>query len=245
MLDQTTRSRELAAILSCVQHVLTLGQPGRVRLLDVGCGNGLALASLRHRFPALALGGVDYTPDMVDLARERRLPDCEIRQGDVRELAVDDATFDIVVSERCLINIVDAEGQRRALHEIHRVLRPGGHLIMIEAFVAGATNLNRARAELGLDPLEPPTFNRWLDEGELHSWLEGRFDEVGLDEPTSLPTRNFLSSHYFVSRVVYPALTTREVLYNTEFVRFFDFLPPRGDYSPIRLYLLRSRRGSP
>jgi hypothetical protein len=30
-------------------------------------------------------------------------------------------------------------------------------------------------------------------------------------------------------------------MYNTEFVQFFRFLPPQGDYSPIQLYFMRKR----
>jgi len=62
-----------------------------------------------------------------------------------------------------------------------------------------------------------------------------------VDAGADLPPVNALSTHYFISRVLYPAVTQAEIRYNTEFVRFFDFLPPRGAYSPIEVHFLRRR----
>jgi len=237
MADLTTRELEVEAILAWVGRAVSEASE-EARILEVGCGNGYLLRALRDRFPAAALVGVDLSSDMLALARERSIPGCEIRREDVRSLPFPDASFDVVVSERCLINVPDEDGQARALREIHRVLRPGRHAILVEAFTGGLERLNRARAELGLPPNEIPPFNRWFDE----AWFRERVEEgfAILDDP-GLPSRTFLSSHYFVSRVLYPAVTRAEIRYNTEFVRFFRFLPPQGDYAPIQLSPLRRR----
>jgi SAM-dependent methyltransferase len=125
------------------------------------------------------------------------------------------------------------------VRELHRVLKPGGHLVLIEAFTDGADNLNRARAEVGLPANPIPPHNLWFDKPAFTSLVETLFEEPIANGSPELPPRNFLSSHYFVSRVLYPAVTRREVLYNTELVKFFRFLPPQGDYSPIQLYFMR------
>jgi ubiquinone/menaquinone biosynthesis C-methylase UbiE len=237
MLDQTTRELEVRAILGCL-HSLEPSTDGG-SLLEIGCGNGFLLQLLRERFPAVRLCGADYSPDMVRLARMRDVERCEIRREDVRALTLPPASFDVVVSERCLINLPHQRAQAEALREIHRVLKPGGHLVLIEAFTDGIENLNRARAELGLQENTVPPYNLWFDKKDFLSVVGELFDEVVGGEGTDLPPRNFLSTHYFVSRVLYPAVTQREVMYNTEFVRFFRLLPPQGDYSPIQLYLMR------
>jgi ubiquinone/menaquinone biosynthesis C-methylase UbiE len=237
MLDQTTREMEVEAILSTVEHLRRAGAADT--LLEVGCGNGYLLEVLRERFPEIRLCGVDYSPDMVGLASSRRLENCEIKREDVRSLTFPSEAFDVIVSERCLINLLNASDQGRAVQELHRVLKPGGHLVLIEAFTDGADNLNRARAELGLSENPIPPHNLWFDKQEFVSLVEALFEEPTANGSAELPPRNFLSSHYFISRVLYPAVTRREVLYNTEFVRFFRFLPPEGDYSPIQLYFLR------
>ena len=51
---------------------------------------------------------------------------------------------------------------------------------------------------------------------------------------------NFLSSYYFVSRVLYPAmLNGSEVVRNSEIAKFFSYLPPMGNYCPIQAFVLR------
>src|SRR5687768_8220355 len=143
MLDQTTRELEVKAIVACLDSLQPL--TGKVSLLEIGCGNGFLLNVLRDRFPSVELVGADYSPDMVRLASMRALERCQIRREDVRALTLPTASVDVVVSERCLINLPDGEAQDQALREIHRVLKPGGHVVLIEAFTDGIANLNRAR----------------------------------------------------------------------------------------------------
>jgi SAM-dependent methyltransferase len=239
MRDETTRDLELGAILTCVQYA-TRSRGRDLSLLEVGCGNGYMLQAIRDRFNEIRLSGIDFTPQMVELAEAREIANCDVRKDDIRNLGFPAAAFDVVLSERCLINVLDPSEQEAALAELRRVLADGGYLILIEAFTDGLENLNRARTELGLPENTPPAFNRWLDDTRFRRWLEKNF---AIETDSELPPGNFLSTHYFISRVLYPAITKREVLYNTEFVKFFRFLPAQGDYAPIRLYLLRRLPG--
>jgi SAM-dependent methyltransferase len=238
MRDEVTRRREVEAILALVEHLAT--RAPLAKLLEVGCGNGLLLEALRESLPAVELTGLEYSPEMAALARGRAIPRCAIEQGDVRELPFEDGAFDLVVSERCLINVLDRSAQERSLAEVARVLHPGGHYVCVEAFADGLARLNKAREELGLEPNEQPDHNLWLEEEWFSEAVAGDFaerDPAALGDP-ALPPRNFLSSHYFVSRVIYPAITRREVLYNTELVKFLSFLPPMGAYAPIEVRVL-------
>jgi SAM-dependent methyltransferase len=238
MKDETTREFEIRSIMDCLDHVAARASIGSV--LEIGCGNGYLLSLVRDRFPAIDLVGIDFSPDMVELARARGIASCEIAVGDVRELAFPDAHFDVVVSERCLINLLDVEGQRVALEELARVLAPGGHLVLIEAFTDAADDLNRARDELGLPPIPMTHHNLWIDKPWFLGLIEGRFEIVSsANDDGAPPPHNFLSTHFFVSRVLYPAVTRAELRYNTAFVKFFRFLPPEGNFAPIQLFLLR------
>jgi ubiquinone/menaquinone biosynthesis C-methylase UbiE len=242
MRDEITRGREIAAVLRLVEH-LRAGGSATGKLLDVGCGNGYLLGVLRGKYPTLDITGLEYTPEMVAVARERAVPACPIVQGDVRSLPFPDASFDVVVTERCIINVMDREQQATSLREVGRVLRPGGHFICIEAFADGLEQLNAAREELGLPPNVQPHHNIWFDKKWFLETIEPQFGVVDLaaTRDPSLPPPNFLSSHYFISRVLYPSVTKREILYNTHFVKFFASLPPTGNYSPIQVYLLKRR----
>ena len=242
MRDEITRGREVAAVLRVLEYLRAEGA-GVASVLDVGCGNAYLLEVLRKQSPAATLNGLEYTPEMVALANERGVAGCPITQGDVRRLPFGDTSFEVVITERCIINVMDRAHQAEALHEVARVLRPGGHFLCIEAFTDGLADLNAARGELGLPPNDMPYHNLWFDKPWFLDTIAADFDVVDFSarrDPT-LPSPNFLSSHYFVSRVLYPALTSSEILYNTHLVKFFSFLPPMGNYAAIQFYVLRKR----
>jgi len=242
MLDEITRGREVAGIVRTVEWLASRGA-ATGRILEVGSGNGYLLSVLRANFDSARLTGLEYTPEMCDVARSRNVERCPIVQGDVRKLPFEESSWDVVVTERCIINIMDRSHQEASLHEVARVMAPGGHFLCLEAFTDGLAQLNAAREELGLPPNAEPHHNVWFDKEWFLDVVGKDFEvvDVGAEGDPSLPTPNFLSSHYFISRAFYPAVTKREVLYNTHLVKFFSFLPPLGNYSPIQFWLLRKR----
>src|SRR5262249_16607882 len=68
---------------------------------------------------------------LLDEAR-RRAGDLPVRfvQGDYRELALDDASFDVVVNLFSAIGYWGDDGDLAAFHEFRRVLRPGGRFVL-------------------------------------------------------------------------------------------------------------------
>ena len=95
---------------------------GRGRdVLEVGCGTGLLLRHIRAF--ARSARGVDLSPGMLEKARARGL---DVVEGSATALPFADASFDVACSFKVLAHVRDV---RRALDEMARVVRPGGHVI--------------------------------------------------------------------------------------------------------------------
>ncbi len=101
-------------------------------LLDAGCGPGHLAIVIAGEFSRLKVSGVDNNTDMIEAARRNKIKSparVDFQLVDVHRLAYDDGSFDFVVSTLSLHHWQDA---REALIEIHRVLKPGGRLLLMD-----------------------------------------------------------------------------------------------------------------
>ncbi|MCG8618511.1 MAG: class I SAM-dependent methyltransferase, partial [Desulfobacterales bacterium] len=109
------------------------GLPEASRILDAGCGIGGSSRLLADTF-GFKVTGIDLVADFVETARmlsEWAAPesDTDFDQGSVTDLPYEANTFDAVLCQHILMNIPD---KKTSLKEFHRVLRPGGKLILHE-----------------------------------------------------------------------------------------------------------------
>lgn len=103
-------------------------------VVDVGCGTGYALRRLAPRVPRGRLVGVDPTPRMLAIARERAEADpdghrIEFLQAPAERLPLESDVADVVLAFDAIDHWEDAPA---GLREIARVLRPGGRLIVFK-----------------------------------------------------------------------------------------------------------------
>lgn len=109
------------------QALVRAGLTPGTRIVDVGCGTGLlAREAIKLNGPAGSLVGVDPSPGMMEQAR---LPGAELRQGRAEALPCEDASADLLTMGYALRHIGDVA---EAFSEFHRVLRPGGRLLVLE-----------------------------------------------------------------------------------------------------------------
>jgi ubiquinone/menaquinone biosynthesis C-methylase UbiE len=109
-------------------------RPGQ-RVLDVGCGTGYFARLLAEAVgPAGLVVGIDPSPAMITYARRTAGPasTCRFRVGTAEALAFPAEHFDVVVSS-LVVHHLPEDLRVPALHEMRRVLRPGGTLLVAEA----------------------------------------------------------------------------------------------------------------
>ncbi len=123
-------------------------------ILEIGCGDGLH--SVEYATRAAEYHGVDVAPSLLSLA-ENRMHSCGIDNAtfhnastlEIEEL-FGDKRFDVVISQRCIINLPTWRYQSEAIHQVYRVLRPGGRFLITEGFQEELDNLNCLRRQMGL-----------------------------------------------------------------------------------------------
>ena len=179
--------------------------------LDVGCGLGYAVTQYARRYDGVC-HGIDYSENMIAGASEllhKNDPTIASRvhfqHASVTELPFADDHFDVVTSHRCLMALLDWEKQKSALTEIHRVLKPGGVLVLMEGTFEGLDRLNAARVKVGLEPIAPDGRERLITlkfhEDALLSFCRPYY--------THENTHRF-GMYYFLTRIVQPLLVAPE-----------------------------------
>jgi SAM-dependent methyltransferase len=142
-------------------------------VLEVGCGTGLILARVAEQ--AARAEGVDLSPGMLELAKQRGL---SVKEASATALPYPDAAFDLVYSFKVLAHIPEIE---KALAEMARVCRPGGHVLaelynpwslrFVAKKLAGPGKISDGRSEADV-------FTRWDAPPKLERLLPPELERV-------------------------------------------------------------------
>lgn len=108
----------------------------RARYVDLGIGDGLLTLMLAE--VAESVTAVDISSEMLDQlnlrARRKGIANIETALGDIEDLPMPDGSFDVAVMSQALHH---AEDPARALREAHRVLVPGGRILILDLLAHG------------------------------------------------------------------------------------------------------------
>jgi SAM-dependent methyltransferase len=105
------------------------------RVLDLGCGPGIVAAHMLREIPGTSVVGVDASPPMLDLARERLAPYADrfqLAQADFEMMTPEDlpgGPFGAAIAIQAIHNCSD-EGKRRTLASARTVMAPGGLFVL-------------------------------------------------------------------------------------------------------------------
>ncbi len=181
--------------------------PAFASVLDVGCGNGLNCIALAKQFPQMRFYGVDYVHEMIDAARQNAKEHnvanrVHFALGDILhldEILKDHHVYDVVLTDRCIINLNTQEQQERGLAALVARTKRGGYLLLIENSIQARELQNECRQFFGLSERPPPPFNLFLDE----DWFFPYLFKLGL----SVDVEDISSLHDLILYVLVPAIT--------------------------------------
>lgn len=168
---ETLRDRPLdRAILGVFAEAVretAVRETGDRRVADLGCGPGYVTAHLAGL--GLSVFGVDASPAMIELAREA-CPGLRFDVGSMEALDIADGELDGVLSRWSVIHLPPPE-LPSVLAEFHRVLAPGGHLL-----IGFAASEDASRPTQVYDHAVAPAYRWWPDH------LAALLRDTGLDE---------------------------------------------------------------
>jgi ubiquinone/menaquinone biosynthesis C-methylase UbiE len=176
-LEATYATPDIAATRIAVFRAAAVGLGDHA--LDVGCGPGYLTRDLGVAVgPTGAATGVDVSAPMLALAARRceGLPQVRLVSGDALHLPVDDASIDVacVVQVYCYVADLDA-----ALADLHRAVRSGGRVVVLDSDFSGVVwqATDRARLRRILDAYDAHAV--WSD---LPRVLPGHLRRAGFDQ---------------------------------------------------------------
>ena len=122
-------------LFHCAQ-ICEVIRPGDT-VVDLGCGPATQLAMVARLNPETQFIGVDLSPDMLDRARshaaEQALKNTDFRTENITRLrSFQDHSVDAVISTVALHHLADVDALKRTFSEVHRVLKPGGGIYLVD-----------------------------------------------------------------------------------------------------------------
>lgn len=183
-------------------------------ILDIGCGNGYSTIELAKEFSTSTIIGVDYSEKMIEQAKiaanAAGIQNITFFVGDVLSISrhpeLQHLRFDMVLSERCLINLANWDEQKLAILQLRKMLTPEGHLILVENMKDGLEKLNKVRSILDLPPISERWHNFYIPEVEFKEFL----DQVKGKLLQPVHVENIGNNYYLMSRVLYAKLASLE-----------------------------------
>lgn len=214
-----------------------------LRILDFGCGNGITAMELARRYDVHVLG-IDYAGEMINAANDlacnqKFMGSVQFQVGDVQSLAELSEKFDLIYTERTLINLPDWPAQRDAIIALGSLLTNDGLYVMCENSQDGLDRINALRERVGCSKITPPWHNHYLKDSDIEQSSFPGLKSEGINY--------YSSTYYFLSRVVNASLAQqegKEPQYDAPINQLALQLPAIGELGQGRIWLWRKASGT-
>ncbi|MBN1597137.1 MAG: class I SAM-dependent methyltransferase [Bacteroidales bacterium] len=183
--------------------------PENTKILDAGCGEGegtLQYASIQ----GVKIDAVDYSETRLQKARGNcnNVENIAFMKIDFLRDYELDSDYDVIISQRFLINILDWEKQKKIILDLISHLKNDGILILFEGSQDGVNRLNEFRGLFNLKPIEIKWHNRFFKDIELETFLK--------ENNLKIIKKDSLSTFYFLTRGIKP-IFEKDLNWNSQF----------------------------
>ena len=210
-----------------------------LQVADIGCGNGYSTINMTKKFSHVHFHGFEYSKNMIHFAKESRTREkTENTDFFVLDLTREQipGVYDVIYTDRCLINLPSWDSQQEAIKNIHKAIREDGIYLMIENFTDGQNNFNELRKRFGLKEISIRDHNLFFNKATLEPFLKELFESVRF--------LNISSQYYIGSRIIYSKICAAENLEPDYFDTHHEIssrLPFSGNFGPIGMYTLTKK----
>jgi demethylmenaquinone methyltransferase/2-methoxy-6-polyprenyl-1,4-benzoquinol methylase len=178
-------------------------------IIDLATGSGDLARSLQAACPAAHILGADFSVPMMRVSQQSGFQN--LIAADAMHLPVKDSAFDMVTVAFGLRNMADWAG---ALREMHRVLKPGGHIVLLD-FSLPSSRIIRACHLMYLKHIMPVLAGALTGKRDAYEYLctsiekfpsgdqmKSLLVKCGFSNPTSRPLTLGIASLYTASRQI-------------------------------------------
>jgi SAM-dependent methyltransferase len=205
------------------------------KILDAGCGEGegtLAYSTI----PGVIVHAVDFSETRLSKARQRLAGRTNVLLKHMDLLADYDCDkdYDVIVSQRFLINLPEWTLQQKVLLDLMSRLKPGGRLLMFEGSRQENNALNEFRAVLDLEPILERWHNLFFDDDLLVNFMR--------ENGYPLIEQDGLGSYFLLTRGIRPTLDST-LNWDSEFNRLAalpkiaDLLGFKTKFSRLKMFV--------
>lgn len=208
-----------------------------IRVLEFGCGNGYTALEMAKRFN-VKIDACDYSSEMILEAKKLQKKKLSNRVNfflaDIKEKLKIKPIYDLVFTERVLINLDSWVSQKKSIIKLVKFLKPKGRLVLMENSATGLKKINDYRSLLGLKEVKAPWHNLYLDDEKM---LNFKIKNCKLIE--IIP---YSSTYYFLSRVINAWLAKEKGIepnYNAKINKLALKLPSISNCAQGKIYLYK------
>lgn len=218
----TIKRIEIFEISKAIIKILEISKKEEeyLSILEVGCGNGYNSIAIKEMFRKSIVHGVDFSPEMIVNAK-KLLSENTLINSDSIGFYVGDAKalnnqkllldkYDIIITDRCLINLLGKGDLEKGLDSIFSKLKKGGAGIFIENFLSSRKKQDDLREVIDLQKRKIPEFNKFLCEESFLDLIKSYAELIEF--------RCISSLHDLVLYLLTPALSKGEVDYQSPIV---------------------------